>query len=177
MAANAASKAAKAAKFFGVGDWVVHPLHGVGQVISLERKQFAQAAQLYYEVSITKGTLWVAAETQLAGLRGVTDKGELPRYRTVLMSSPGTLNKDYHHRRIEVQERLKEGTFQVKCEVVRDLSAYGWPRRLGEVDAALLRRARDSLCQEWAASAAVTLAEATHEVETLLREAREVNQK
>ena len=162
---------------FSIGDWVVHPLHGVGQVVKLERQQFAEAAQLYYEVAMARGTVWVAAETLLAGLRGVTAKGDLPRYRRVLMSSPGLLNKDYHHRRAELQDRLRQGTFQVKCEVVRDLSAYGWPKRLSEVDAALLRRARDSLCQEWAVSEAVTVAEATHEVETLLREAREANLK
>ena len=161
---------------FNVGDWVVHPLHGLGQIIGLERQQFAQAAQLYYEIALAKGTLWVAAATPLAGLRGVTAKGDLPGYRALLKSSPGPLDKDYRQRRGELQERLKLGTFQVKCEVVRDLTAYGWPKRLGEVDAALLRRARDSLCQEWAAAEMVTLAEATQEVEALLREARQAHQ-
>lgn len=164
--------------YYSIGEWVVHPLHGLGQVIGLERQQFAQtAAQLYYEIAIHRGSLWVAADTPLAGLRGVTAKGDLPRYRTVLKSSPGLLDKDYHHRRGELQERLKQGTFQVKCEVVRDLTAYGWPRRLGEVDSALLRRARESLCQEWAASEAVTVAEATQEVQALLHEAQQVYQK
>jgi len=163
---------------FNIGDWVVHPLHGMGHVIGLKRQQFDQAAaQLYYEVAIPHGTVWVPVETPPAGLRGVTTKGDLPRYRSVLKSSPGLLDKDYHQRRGELRERLKLGTFQVKCEVVRDLTAYGWPRRLGEVDAALLRQARDSLCQEWAAAEAVTVAEATQEVEELLREARQVHQK
>ena len=161
---------------FNVGDWVVHPIHGLGQIIGLERQQFAQAAQLYYAIAIAQGTLWVAAETPLAGLRAVTAKRDLPGYRTLLKSSPGLLDKDYHQRRGELQERLKLGTFQVKCEVVRDLTAYGWPKRLSEVDAALLRRARDSLCQEWAAAEMVTVAEATQEVETLLREARQEHQ-
>jgi CarD family transcriptional regulator len=162
---------------YNIGDWVVHPMHGVGQVMGLERRQFAQAAQLYYEIAIARGTLWVAANTPLAGLRGVTAKGDLPHYRTVLKGSPGPLDKNYHQRRDELRERLKAGTFQVKCEVVRDLTAYGWPRRLGEVDSALLRQARESLCQEWAASEAVTVAEATHEVEALLHEAQQGYQK
>ena len=162
---------------FNVGDWVVHPLHGVGQVISLERKQLAKEAQLYYEIAIFKGTLWVPVDMPLVGLRGVTTKGDLPRYRRVLKSSPGLLNKDYHQRRGELQERLRQGTFQGKCEVVRDLTAYGWPKRLSEVDAALLRRARDSLCQEWATAEAVTVVEATQEVEALLQEAQQVYQK
>ncbi len=163
---------------FNVGDWVVHPLHGVGQVKGLERKQVAQETLLYYEIAILKGTLWVAVEAPLAErLRGVTTKGDLPRYRSVLKSSPTLLDKDYHQRRGELQERLRQGTFQSKCEVVRDLTAYGWPRPLSEVDAALLRRARESLCQEWAAAEAVTMLEATQEVEALLREARQTHQK
>jgi RNA polymerase-interacting CarD/CdnL/TRCF family regulator len=147
---------------FNVGDWVVHPLHGVGQVIGVERKPLAQEAQLYYEIAIVKGTLWVAVEMPPAGLRGVTTKGDLPRYRTVLKSAPGLLNKDYHQRR---------------GEVVRDLTAYGWLKGLSEVDAGLLRRAHDSLCQEWATAEAVTVVEAAQEVEALLREARQVYQK
>jgi CarD family transcriptional regulator len=162
---------------FNVGDWVVHPLHGVGQVIGVERKPLAQEAQLYYEIAIVKGTLWVAVEMPPAGLRGVTTKGDLPRYRTVLKSAPGLLNKDYHQRRGELQERLRQGTFQGKCEVVRDLTAYGWLKGLSEVDAGLLRRAHDSLCQEWATAEAVTVVEAAQEVEALLREARQVYQK
>ena len=163
--------------FFNIGDWVVHPMHGVGQVIGLERRQFAQAAQLYYEIAIAVGTVWVAAEAPLAGLRGLTAKSDLPRYRTVLKSSPMPLNRDYHQRRDNLQERLRQGTFQVKCEVVRDLTARGWPQSLGVVDSTLLRQARESLCQEWAAAEAVTVVEATLEVEALLREAQQTYQK
>jgi CarD family transcriptional regulator len=161
---------------FNIGEWVVHPMHGVGKVTRLELKQFAQAAQLYYEIAIAKGTLWVEVETPPVGLRRLTAKDELPRYRTVLLSSPTPLNKDYHQRREELRGRLKSGTFQVKCEVVGDLTPHGWQKRLSEVDAALLRSARDGLCQEWAEAEAVTMAEAITEVENLLREARQVYQ-
>lgn len=162
---------------YNIGEWVVHPLHGVGQVTGLEHKQFAQAAQLYYEIAIAKGIVWVEVETPPAGMRRVTAKDDLPRYRTVLLSSPAPLSKDYHLRREELRGRLRSGTFQVKCEVVRDLTAHGWLKRLSEVDAALLRSARDGLCKEWAEAETVTVAEATSEVEALLREARQVYQK
>ncbi len=162
---------------FNVGDWVVHPLHGVGQVIRLERKQLAQAAQLYYEIALAQGTLWAEVEAPPAGLRRLTAKDDLPRYRTVLLSPPTPLSKDYHLRREELRTRLKQGTFQVKCEVVRDLTAHGWQKRLSDIDAALLRSARDGLCQEWAGAEAVTVAEATVEVDALLREARHVHHK
>jgi CarD family transcriptional regulator len=162
---------------FNIGDWVVHPQHGMGQVTGLERKEFAQAAQLYYEIAIAQGTVWVPVEAPPAGLRKLTAKDELPLYRTVLLSAPVPLNNDYHQRRQELRERLKQGTFQVKCEVVRDLTAHGWLKRLSEIDASLLRSARDALCQEWAEAEAITMAEAIVEVDALLREARQVYHK
>jgi CarD family transcriptional regulator len=170
----AAGAAFSPAMLFNVGDWVVHPLHGVGQVVRLEQKDFGTSpGQLYYEIAIPQGTLWVMAESPPAGLRELTAKTDLPRYRAVLQSAPTPLNKDYHQRRGELRERLKDGTFQVRCEVVRDLTAYGWRKQLSEPDATLLRTARDGLCQEWARAEAVTVAEALHEVEALLGVAKQ----
>jgi RNA polymerase-interacting CarD/CdnL/TRCF family regulator len=162
---------------FNIGDWVVHPLHGVGQVISLGRKQFAAGPdQAYYEITISQGTLWVQTDVP-TGLRALTTKSDLPKYRAVLQSLPSTLNKDYHQRRDELRQRLKAGTFQAQCEVVRDLTALGWQKRLSEPDAMLLRTTRDGLCREWAVAADMTVAEAAHEVEELLRAARLVHSK
>ena len=178
MATGGAEVAAGAAfsptMLFKVGDWVVHPLHGVGQVVKLEHKDFgAPPGQLYYEIAIAQGTLWVMAETPPAGLRELTAKADLPRYRAVLQSEPIPLNKDYHQRRGELRERLKDGTFQVRCEVVRDLTAHGWRKQLSEPDTTLLRTTREGLCQEWARAEAVNVAQATQEVEGLLRAAKQ----
>ncbi len=157
---------------FKAGDWVAHPLYGVGRVVKVERKNFGvPPGQLYYEIAISQGTLWVKAEAP-QGLRELTAKADLPRYRAVLQSEPTPLNKDYHQRRGELRERLKDGTFQVQCEVVRDLTAHSWQKRLSEPDAALLRTTREVLCREWAEAEAVTVAEATWEVEELLRAAK-----
>ncbi len=161
---------------FNVGDWVVHPLHGVGRVIGLGHKQFSGApGQDYYEITVSQGTIWVQVNTPPAGLRRLTARGDLPRYRAVLQSSPVPLDRDYHQRRGELRERLKAGTFEATCEVVRDLTAYGWQKRLSEPDASLLRSVRDGLCREWAEAEAVTVADATHEIEELLRAARKMH--
>ena len=134
---------------FNVGDWVVHPLHGVGRVIGLGHKQFSAApGQDYYEITVSQGTVWVQVSTPPAGLRGLTSKADLPRYRAVLQRPPVPLDKDYHQRRGELRERLKAGTFEATWEVVRDLTAYGWQKRLSEPDASLLRSVRDGLCRE-----------------------------
>jgi len=78
------------------------------------------------------------------------------------------LPKNYHQRHLELDKRLKEGSFQALCEVVRDLTVFSSRKTLGSKDAATLRKARESLCEEWATAAGLSLAEAVKEVETLL---------
>ncbi|NIS80306.1 MAG: hypothetical protein GTO14_08900 [Anaerolineales bacterium] len=163
---------------FKVDDWVVHPQHGVGRVVKIEIRQFESGtAQLYYEISLLNGTVWVQVDPSFCGLRKLTAKGDLARYRDILKSRPTTLNADYRQRQIELTDRLRQGSLQARCEVVRDLSALGWYKPLGEGNAALLRVAHQALNQEWAMADGVSLSEATREVESLLQEGKSMYMK
>ena len=160
---------------FEVNDWVVHPQHGIGQVVKLENRQFASGSkQLYYQISIPNGTLWVQVHGSPSGLRKLTSKGELSKYRDLLRSRPTKLTPDHRQRLIELTDRYKQGSFKAKCEVVRDLTAFGWYKPLGEANNTLLRTAHQALDQEWALAAGITLTEASREVETLLREGKQL---
>lgn len=161
---------------FQVGDVVFHPDHGVGQVVRLEEKHFSgKAAGLYYELAVLKSTVWVlVASAESLRLRPLTSKSDLGRYRSVLKSRPALLNKDHRQRHLELGERLKQGSFLMMCEVVRDLTARSWHKPLNEYDSVRLQRVRGRLCQEWASAENVSLAEATDEVSSLLLEARKV---
>lgn len=158
---------------FKVDDWVVHPQHGVGQVVKLELRQFGSGEpQMYYEISIPDGTFWAQVEGSTCGLRKVITKRELAKYRDVLKSQPEPLTENHRQRQIELADRLRQGSFQTKCEVVRDVSALGWHKPLGEGNATILRNAHQSLYQEWATAEGISLSEATREVEVLLQEGK-----
>ena len=86
----------------------------------------------------------------------------------LLKSRPVELDHDYKKRRLDINEQLARGSFQIVCEIVRDLTAMGWQRTLTGIDSSLLSKARESLWQEWAASTGQPLPEAIHEVTTLL---------
>lgn len=159
-------------------DWVVHPTHGVGRVVDLEVREFgAGPGQMYYRIAIHSGTLWVPVEGPPSGLRKLTAKRELARYRGVLRSRPTTLAADHRERRTDLLERLKDSSFETKCEVVRDLTAFGWHRPLNESSALLLRTTRDELLAEWAAAEEQSVAEAAREVDSLLLEGRKAHDK
>ena len=46
-----------------VGDSVVHPIHGVGRIVTVSNKKFTEAQpRLYYQVLTDTSTLWIPAE-------------------------------------------------------------------------------------------------------------------
>jgi RNA polymerase-interacting CarD/CdnL/TRCF family regulator len=156
---------------FKVGDLVVHLAYGVGHIVEIEEKRFSdKGTHLYYKVALAKRMVWMPVETQGAsGLRLVTAKSDLDQYRNLLKSHPVPLDKNHHRRHLELVSRLKQGSFQVVCEVVRDLTAWSWRKPLGQTDTATLQKTRESLYQEWATAAGVSITEAIKEVESLLR--------
>lgn len=157
---------------FKVGDFVVHPVYGVGLIVKIAEKRLSEMeAPLYYEITLPRRTVWIPVKAQAAiGLRLVTAKRDLDQYRALLKSPPVPLdNAQPQRRHEELSRRLKQGTFPVMCEIVRDLTASAWQRPLGATAKAILKKAEEKLYQEWATAAEISIAEAMKEVETLLQ--------
>jgi len=160
---------------FNVGDQVVHPQHGVGEVVKLEDRKFGSGvAQRYYEVSIKNAgsTLWVPLDSPSYGLRKLAGKREIKACRNVLSARPVPLTDDARSRQSNLAERLKEGTIQVQCEVVRDLYAFGEHKSLYGTIAGFFRQTQNVLCEEWALVEGITIPEAFQEVNSLLEKSR-----
>lgn len=155
---------------FRSGDDVVHPSYGVGNIVRLEDRQLAEPQmRRYYVLAFDKMTVWIPVHADgSTTLRAVTSRQDLEQYRTLLKSCPAALDRDHKKRRSDIAEQLTHGSFQVMCEVVRDLTALGWYRPMGEVDAAILKKVRDNLWQEWAAATGLSLTEVAREVNALL---------
>ena len=165
----------KPLKQFKVGDFVVHPVYGVGHIVQIEGRQFSEkAVRQYYKVILPKLTLWIPVEAQASiGLRLVTARSDLDQYRNLLKSQPVPLKHNHAQRHVELASRLKEGLFQVMCEVVRDLTVSGWKKPLGATARNILQKTRWRVCQEWASAADISIAEATKEISSLLQVTQE----
>ena len=157
---------------FDIGDRVVHPQHGVGYVANLEEKQFEpHASRMYYVVLIPDTTLWVPVDFLTSGLRKLSIKSDLDQCRQVLQSEPHPLKPDRGLLAV-LAGRINQGSIIAHCEVVRDLSAYGWHKSLFGPMADFQRIILNVLCQEWALVEGISQVEASHEVNVLLKMGR-----
>jgi len=160
---------------FNVGDQVVHPQHGVGEVVKLEDRKFGSGvSQRYYEVSIKNAgsTLWVPLDPPSYGLRKLAKRSDIKDCRKVLSSRPAPLTDDARSRQSNLADRLKEGKIQVQCEVVRDLYGFGEHKSLYGTIANFFRQTQSVLCEEWAIVEGITIPEAFQEVTSLLEKSR-----
>lgn len=159
---------------FKIGDTVVHPQHGVGQIIKLDEREFEPGIKRgYYEVSITGGgTIWVPMEPPSFGLRKLAHKSEIEQCRQILLSPPAPLEGEIRSRQTDLADRLKQGSIRTQCEVVRDLYAHGEHKSLYGSMANFFRQTQNVLCQEWALLEHITLPEALNEVSSLLEKSR-----
>jgi CarD family transcriptional regulator len=159
---------------FKTGDNVVHPSHGVGRIVGLEERELgASGLCWYYVLAIGTSTIWMPVPADgSTTLRAVTNPQDLEQYRMTLSGRPTLLNRDYRKRHLDLIERLTHSSFKVICEIVRDLSALGWNKPMGETASTMLKKVQDNLRREWAASTGQSPQEAIQEVEALLKAGR-----
>ena len=138
----------------------------------LEEKQFVpNTSRMYYVVSIPDTTLWVPVDFATSGLRKLGLRSDLEQCRQVLQAPPRALTPG-RELLAGLSERIKQGSIVTQCEVVRDLTAFGWQKPLYGSIADFQRMVLKVLCQEWAAVNEVSQADASQEINGLLKKAR-----
>jgi CarD family transcriptional regulator len=157
---------------FEIGETVVHPLHGVGQIIKLEDREFERGdTHRYYEMHIPDGSIvWVPVDQPNSGLRRLAQKSELGHCREILHAPPLPLTEDGRVRHATLVAHLKQGTLAAQCEVVRDLSATVAHKPAYGTTTSFLDTVLRVLCQEWAIVQEISVPEAMAEINALLEQ-------
>jgi RNA polymerase-interacting CarD/CdnL/TRCF family regulator len=153
---------------------IVHPTYGIGKVVGIEDLQYqGNESRPFYKISLDNGVIWVQVDDAgEARLRPLTPSNELETYRQILTSPPNPLSDDRYKRFSECNARLKNPSFRVWCELVRDLTAHGMTKRLNEYDSSTLRKVSEIVAREWALSAGIPFMDAAKEIKNILLESQ-----
>lgn len=156
---------------FQAGDPVVHGVYGLGKVLELDEKELLGKVKQYYVVEIRDMTLWVPVnQSEPGSLRPPTQEGEFIRLFDLLRQQGESLTDDRLERKAQLSERMREGSLESICCVIRDLTHHGRQKKLNENDQAVLQRARNFLLNEWTFVFSIPLQQAEKELDALLQE-------
>ena len=156
---------------FAVGDKVVHPHHGPGQVTGLEHREFLDGKKRYYVIEIPAMELTVRVprrKVDHVGVRPAMSRAKVARVLETLRSEPDLLPKDHKERQESVWEKIRTSRPIPTAEAVRDLAWRSHSAHLTKKDAELLKRGQDFLAAEMALVSDSEVSEATARIESAL---------
>ena len=134
-----------------IGDKVVYPMHGAGEITSIEEKEVAGVVKSYYVFSLPMGNTKLMLPVDTANnsnLRELITPTQLEQVIEILRAPSenvaGSWNKRFHAN----LERLKSGDIFEAAAVARDLTRQNNRRKVSSGERRILELSRQILISE-----------------------------
>ncbi len=156
---------------FKVGDKVVYPSHGVGNIIKVETQSINETKVQFYILSMISEKMTIKVPVHRAcviGLRKLTTTLD-EIYSILKKKASNKNNKVWNRRVVEYENKINSGKIECVAEVVRDLyreSDIG--RSFSESN--IYKSALNRLAEELAAIENIDLEDAKNKLTTFLKE-------
>lgn len=164
---------------FQVGQSVVHPAHGAGEIVEIETLERKEGQTLYYVIQFVRNRLTMHVPSNRVseiGMRKVMNRDRFRRVLDTLSDIPGQLPRNFKKRRQMLDEMLSSGLPVKVAEAVRDLTWRRREKHLTKSDSEMLSRGRDLLVTEIALAGEKEVGEAERIVNEAIAEAMEATE-
>lgn len=160
---------------YAIGQTLVHPAHGAGEIINVEKIKLNDGPQEYYVLRFADKQLTVRVpfkRVNVIGLRKIMNKDKVKQVLTTLRAEPKTLPKDHKRRKKQLEDLIFSG-YPVKiAQAVRELTYRRRNKKhLALEDQRLLDHGRQLLIQEVALATKDGSQDAEQVIDTALDEA------
>ena len=160
---------------FSVGDKAVYPVHGVAEVMALERRDIGGNPTSVYILRILDTGMKIMVPTTNAdavGLRDVITPKQIKEVLAILKSRDIPRDtQTWNRRHREYMEKIKTGSVYEIAEVLHDLSMLRTTKELSFGERKMLDTARGLLVKELAVAKGVTEAQVIAELESIFAQA------
>ena len=134
-----------------MGDNVVYPHHGAGQVIKKEEKDILGEKRQYLTIKILHNDMTVMVPCEnagKAGLRRVIDEETVKKVLSVLSDDVSEMPKNWNRRFKHNRDKIKTGDIYELAEVVRNLAIREQDKGLSTGEKQMFTRAKKILASE-----------------------------
>jgi CarD family transcriptional regulator, regulator of rRNA transcription len=136
---------------FELGDNVVYPHHGAGQVVKKENKKIFGEEREYLTIKILHNDMTVMVPCEnagVAGLRRVIDEETVEKVLGVLRDDVSEMPKNWNRRFKHNRDKIKTGDIYELAEVVRNLGLREHEKGLSTGEKQMFTRAKKILASE-----------------------------
>jgi CarD family transcriptional regulator len=136
---------------YEIGDHVVYPHHGAGQVVKKEDKTILGETREYLTIKILHNDMTVmvpSCNAGKAGLRRVIDEETVKKVLAVLTDDCSEMPKNWNRRFKHNRDKIKTGDIYELAEVVRNLAIREHDKGLSTGEKQMFTRAKKILASE-----------------------------
>ena len=161
---------------FQIGDHVVYPHHGAGQVMKKEDKNILGEVRQYLTIKILHNDMTVMVPCEnagKAGLRRIIDEDTVKKVLGVLSDDISEMPKNWNRRFKHNRDKIKTGDILELAEVVRNLAIREQDKGLSTGEKQMYTRAKKILASELMYALDMEEDEAETHLEDLIAEAHQ----
>jgi len=159
---------------YEIGDEVVYPHHGAGQIVKQEMKTAFGEDQEYLTIKILHNDMTVrvpSANAGRAGLRRVIGEEAVARVLSVLRDDVSQMPKNWNRRFKHNRDKIKTGDVYELAEVVRNLAIRESEKGLSTGEKQMYTRAKKILASELMYAIEMEEGDAEAHLESLIEDA------
>ena len=156
---------------FKKDDYVVYPMHGVGQIKDIAKKVVLGEKKEYYVIELinTKMTVMIPTKTsENVGLRHIIDKKSVAKVVKVLKLECAEQEDDWKIRYQNNLLKIKSGSIASVAEVCKNLYQRSRDKELSIMERKLYESAYSLVTNEIALAKGITLEEASNFISDIL---------
>jgi CarD family transcriptional regulator len=159
---------------FQVGDKAYYPVHGIAEVVGLEKREIGAKATHVYILRIADSGLKIIIPTDNAeavGLRAIMSVADVREVFSILRSTEVTTDhQTWNRRQREYMDKIKTGSAYEIAEVLRDLYLLRRHKDLSFGERRMLETARGLLVREIAIARKEAEGQVEAEIESIFQE-------
>ncbi len=136
---------------FKLGDRIVYPLHGAGEIVAIEEKEILGETKEYYIMEIPIGEMRVMVpvdSVEESGVRDILTREEMDDVIETLKESRSSMPKNWNHRYRANMDKIKSGDIIEIAEVVRNLELLDAEKSLSTGERKMLSNAKQIIVSE-----------------------------
>jgi RNA polymerase-interacting CarD/CdnL/TRCF family regulator len=157
---------------FKKGDWVVHPVHGIGQVAKKVEMILSGIKQSLYTIDITDGQFWSSANDPKAGhIRPLAKSDQFNEALEQMREAPANLPKNSLAEK--KKNYLENESVFITAHLIRDLSGKRIHTKLDREETLWLRKLKHKFLDEWALTSEVKTSQMESKMNDALKESKE----
>jgi len=158
---------------FQVGDKAYYPVHGIAEVVGLEKREIGSKATHVYILKTDSGLKIIVPtdNAEAVGLRAIMSVADVREVFSILRSTEVTTDhQTWNRRQREYMDKIKTGSAYEIAEVLRDLYLLRRHKDLSFGERRMLETARGLLVREIAIARKEAEGQIEAEIETIFQE-------